>query len=306
MNARGLREHVLADNRFVRRHAPAREHFHELADVGQRALVHRRADARVIAQRDDDFVERDVAGPFAHAVHRHVHAAHAGDRGLEGVGGAEAVVVVPVIIEVAIGKLRDDARDEITNLRRRQQPERIGQHDAPHVHRAQRVDVLVDVVGRSEHAAGPVFQVHVERDAVLHAVLDRPADVVEVLRVRLLQLLAAVMQRALCQQINHARADGGGPVDRAVHVDEAENLHAIGHPLRLGVLNDRFHRASLALADASRGDLDAVHLHRFEQAPGDRALLLGHHRDAFGLLAVAQRRIHHLDAARFLLHLGKA
>ena len=57
------------------------------------------------------------------------------------------------------------------------------------------------------------------------------ADVVEVLLVRLLQLLAAMMQRALRQQVDDARADRRRPVDGSVAVDEAENLDAIGRAL---------------------------------------------------------------------------
>ena len=53
-----------------------------------------------------------------------------GDRRLERVGGAETVVVVPVEVEMAVGKRRDDAADELADLRRRQQAERVGQHDA--------------------------------------------------------------------------------------------------------------------------------------------------------------------------------
>ena len=164
---------------------------------------------------------------------------------------------------------------------------------------AQRGDVLVDVVGAPEHAARPVFQIDVERDPVLHAVVDGLPDIVEMLLVRLLQLLAAMMQRALRQQVDDARADRLRPVDRAVDVDEPEDLDAIGHALRLGVVDDGLHGAALALADARGGDLDAVDLDGLEQPPGDRALFLGHHRDAFGLLAIAERRIHDLDTARF-------
>ena len=299
VNAGGLREDVLADDRLVRGHAAARKHLHELADVGQRALVDPRGDTGVIAQRHHDLVERHVARPLAHPVHRDVHAVHAGDRRFERVGRAEAVVVVAVKVEMPIGKRRDDTADQLAHLRRREQAERVGQHDAPHRHAAERLDVLVDVVGDPDHPAGPVLEIHVERDAVLRAVLDRPANVVEVLLVRLPQLLAAMVQRALRQQVDDARADRRRPVDRLIAVDKAEDLDAIGPALRLGVVDDGFHRAALALADARGRHLDAIHLDGLEQSPRDGALLLGHHRDAFGLLPVAERRIHDLDTTGF-------
>ena len=124
-------------------------------------------------------------------------------------------------------------------------------------------------------------------------------DVVEVLLVRFPELLAAVMQRALGQEVDDARADRRRPVDRPVSVDESENLDAIAEPLRLGIVHDGFHRTALALADARRRHFDAIDLDGFEQALRNRPLLFGHHRDAFGLLAVAQRRIHDLDTTSF-------
>ena len=135
MDAGGLREDVLADDRLVRRHAAAREHLDELADVRQRALVDRRPDAGVIAQRDDDFVERHVAGALAHAVDGHMHAVRARNGRFERVRRAEPVVVVAVKIEMRIRKPADDAPDELAHLQRRQQSERVGQHDALHGHR---------------------------------------------------------------------------------------------------------------------------------------------------------------------------
>jgi hypothetical protein len=133
----------------------------------------------------------------------------------------------------------------------------------------------------------------------LNAVLDRPANVVEVLLVRLPQLLAAMMQRALRQKVDDARAHRFRPIDGSIAVDEPQNLDAIGPALRVGVVDNRLHCAVLALADARRRHFDAIDLDGFEQPLGDRALLLGHHRDALGLLAIAKRRIHHLDTTGF-------
>ena len=114
-----------------------------------------------------------------------------------------------------------------------------------------------------------------------------------------LQLLAAMMQRALRQQVDDARAHRRRPVDGSIAVDEPQNLDAIGPALRVGVVDNRLHRAALALADARGRHFDAIDLDGLEQPLGDGALLLGHHRDAFGLLAIAKRRIHHLDTTGF-------
>ena len=149
VDAGGLRKHVLADDGLVRRHAAAREHLDEPADFRKRALVDRGLDAGVVSQRHDHFVERHVAGALAHAVHGDVHAVRPGDGRLERVGSPETVVVVAVEVEMAARKLFDDASDELAHLQRRQQSQRIGQHDALDGHLAERFDVLVDVVRRS-------------------------------------------------------------------------------------------------------------------------------------------------------------
>src|SRR5438093_1011346 len=83
----------------------------------------------------------------------------------------------------------------------------------------------------------PVLQIHVERDAALRPVLEGPANVVQMLLVRLFQLLAAMVQRAFGQQVDDAHADGLGPVDRLVQIDEPQDFHAVRHPFRLGVLH---------------------------------------------------------------------
>jgi hypothetical protein len=153
----------------------------------------------MIAQRDHHFVQCDIAGTLAHSIDGHVHAVCACDGGLERIGGAQAVIVVPVKIEVASGKFLDDSSNELAHLRGRQQPQRIRQHDAFDRHSAERLDVLVDVIDAADHPARPVFEVYVERDPVLRPVLDGFVNVVYVLLMRLAQLLAAVMQRSLGQ-----------------------------------------------------------------------------------------------------------
>ena len=163
----------------------------------------------------------------------------------------------------------------------------------------ERFDVLVDVVDAPDHPAGPVLEIDVERDPVLRAVLDRPANVVDVLRVRLPQLLAAMVQRALRQQVDDPRPDRLRPVDRLIAVDKPQDLDSIGPALRVGVVDNGFHGAALALADAGRRHFDAIHLDRLEQSLRDGPLLLGHHRDAFGLLSIPKRRIHDLDTTGF-------
>ena len=67
--------------------------------------------------------------------------------------------------------------------------------------------------------------------------------------VRLLQLLAAVMQRTFGEQVDDARTHRLRPVDGPVGVDEAENLDAIGEPFRLGEVDDGLDGAALPLAD---------------------------------------------------------
>ena len=187
----------------------------------------------MIAQRHDDLVERRVAGALAHAVDRHVHAVRARDHRLERIGGRQPVVVVAVVVEMAS---RETPARSCRPSRAPATGARIPSVSASMrrltVDGGQRPNMVHDVVLRADHPAGPVFQIDVERDAVLVAVLDGLADVVEVLLVGFLQLLAAVMERSLRQQVDDADPHRFRPVDRSVRVDESENFDAIGRALR--------------------------------------------------------------------------
>ena len=295
VHAGGLGEHVLADDRLVGRDPAAREVLDELADAGQRPLVDVRPQAAVVAQRHDDLVERRVAGPFPHAVDRAVDAARAAQRRLQRVGRRQPVVVVAVEVEAAGRKLLRHPLDERPHLRRAQDAEGVAQHQPLHRHAGERRHVAQHVVGRVAHAARPVLQVDVEHDAVPRAVVDRPADVVDVLLRRAPQLFPAVLERALGQQVDHAAAHGPRPVDRRLPVDEPQHLDAVRESQGVGPVRDAADGAALAVARASGRDLDPVHLDLFQQAPGDGQLLGGRHRHAFRLLAVPEGGVQDLD-----------
>ena len=62
-----------------------------------------------------------------------------------------------------------------------QHPERVGNHKAPDRLSFQRIDHLVNVVGRKTHPVRPVFQIDVDRDAHFGRLRDGRFDIGEVL-----------------------------------------------------------------------------------------------------------------------------
>ncbi len=127
---------------------------------------------------------------------------------------------------------------------------------------------------------------------------DRLLHAAAVLLGRLAELLATVLLRTLGQQVHHATADGLDPLHREFAVAVAHDLDALGDafPARPG--RDAAGREPLAFGDARLRDLDAVDPHVAEQHARDLELLGRRVRDVGRLLAVAQRRVHHLDAER--------
>src|SRR5262245_37477461 len=101
---------------------------------------------------------------------------------------------------------------------------------------------------------------------------------------------------ALDQQVHHARAGAGHPIDRRASVAVAEDFDAREQAVPGRPLGDALSGLALALGDARRGDLDPVDLHLGEQQARELELLGGRVRDVGRLLAVAQGRVHDLDA----------
>ena len=295
MNAGGLREHVGTDDRLVEGDPPPGKHLHPLTGGNQLGLVDVRAAPEEVVDPHYRLIQRGVAGAFAHAIDGAVHTGGAGFHGGQRVRGGHAVVVVAVKVEAQARVAAHQAAYETADLRRRQQAQGVGQHDAPQIHAAQLVEHRQHVVGRVEHAPRPVLQVDVAAHAVVAGILDRGADIGEVFGRLLAELGRDVQQRALGEQVHHRTAQLRDPVDRAVHVGKAEHFDGVGPAMLLRPGDHLADGAALAFADQRTGQFDVVHLHVFEQHLGDGQLLAGRVAHVLHLLPVTQGSVEDFD-----------
>ena len=110
----------------------------------------------------------------------------------------------------------------------------------------------------------------------------------------LVELVGAVLQRTLCQQIDHASATVEYPLDRLAAVYETENLDAFQAANLAGIAANHPDGLLLALRHSGRSHLDAVYIDIVEQLAGYHQLLVRQEAHAIGLFAIAQGRVHNL------------
>ena len=181
MDAGALREYVFADDRFVGRDVDARVGFHYPADVVDALLDDRITHFQVVVQHGDYARQRRIPGPFAQSVDGRMDALHSGFYGCGDVGDRQIVVVVRVEVEMQLRIAFHHVAAKSVAVVRVQHPERVGNHKAPDRLSFQRIDHLVNVVGRKTHPVRPVFQIDVDRDAHFGRLRDGRFDIGEVL-----------------------------------------------------------------------------------------------------------------------------
>ena len=109
---------------------------------------------------------------------------------------------------------------------------------------------------------------------------------------RLLQLIMAVLLRALAQEVDDAAAGGAYPVDGRMPVHEAQHFDTGQEVAARRPVADDFDGVTLSLGDAGRCHLHAVHLEFLQQQAGNHELLVGHEGHSAGLFAVAEGGVH--------------
>ena len=96
---------------------------------------------------------------------------------------------------------------------------------------------------------------------------------------RFLQLVTAMLQRTLAQQVDDTAAGGMNPVNGFVTVHEAQHLDTGQEPAAFRPVADDFHGVVLSLG-------------HIQEQPGNHQLLVGNKGHATGLFAVAQGGVH--------------
>ena len=133
------------------------------------------------------------------------------------------------------------------------------------------------------------------------SVVEHVEDVLDMLFGRFVELLGAVLVRAFRQQVDDVATRVCDPVHALVMVDEAQDLNAVQVSGLLGKAADAGDSLFLTFRDTCRGHLEAVDVYFLQQQTCDHQLLMRQEADAVGLFAVAQRRVHDLDARLHLI-----
>ena len=295
MDASHLRKHIVADDGLVGGHSNAAVTLNHTADGIQLVLDDAGTCVELVFQDDLHAGERGVATTFAKPVDGDVETMGTAIDGGQGVRHGQVVVVVGVEVEVGVGVVLHHLPHIVNHLQRIHNAERVGQHKTPNAGIDEGIHQLIDVLRRVLHTVRPVLQIEVHDDAALMSVGHFLSDVFDVLFRRLAQLLRAVLQRTLGQQVNHPTAAVGNPVDASVPVDEAEHLHPVYIAGLLGIAANHLHAVPLTVADACRPHLNAVDVEVVQQHTGYHQFLVRQERDAIGLLAVAERGVKNLD-----------
>ena len=110
----------------------------------------------------------------------------------------------------------------------------------------------------------------------------------------LLQLVGAMLQRALRQQVHHLSATLSNPVYRLAAIHESQHLDTLQQTIFLGIGTYLGDSLALAFRHTGRSNLNAVDVDVTEQLASHHQLLVRQERHTIGLLAIAQRSVHNL------------
>ena len=126
---------------------------------------------------------------------------------------------------------------------------------------------------------------------ILHLFLN----IGDVLLRRLVQLLGAMLQRTLGQEVDGATTTVGNPVDRLAAIDESQHFYAVQTVYLTGIAANHRHCLLLAIRDSRRAHLDAIYIDLVQQLASHNEFLVRQEGYAIGLFAIAQRGVHNLD-----------
>ena len=238
--------------------------------------------------------QRGITAALPQPVHRHVQSLRAAQHGGEGVRHREIVVVVGMEIEVGVGIAFHHLPEVLDALQGIHDAQSVRQHKAPDAAVAEGIHQLIDIEGRILHAVRPVLQVEVHRDTLLAGILHLLTDILDMFFRCLLELLGAVFQRTLCQQVHRLAATVGYPVDALSTIHKPEHFHALQLVDLLCIATDHADCLLLAFRHPSRRHLDTIHVEVVQQHTGYHQFLMRKKRDTAGLFSVAQRRVQNL------------
>ena len=297
-----LRKHILTHDGLVGRNHHPRVRLHHPAHIVQPALVDVRNRIEMVLQDGLHTRQRRIAGPFTQSVDGGVQSLHTAQHGCQHIAHRQVIIVVGMKIKMRIRIALLHLAHKLNDLQRIEDAQRIGQHETADTGRHQPVHQLKHIVGRILYTVAPVFEIDIHADAQLLCIPKHLPNIRQVLLGRLLQLLRAMLQRALTQEIEHPAARPVNPVDRRAAVYKPQYLHLREQIAPLCPVADHLHRFKLPFRHPRGSHLHTVHLQVLQQQTGNHHLLVRHERYPARLLAVTQGSVHDFYLDAFFSH----
>ena len=123
-------------------------------------------------------------------------------------------------------------------------------------------------------------------------IIDRILDVIEMFFGSFLQLLGAMFQRSLAQEVQHLTAGLTYPIDRSLPVHESKHLHLMQMIASSRPFANHANGLHLSIRHTSRGHLHPINLQVFQQRAGNHQFFMRHKRYSAGLFTIAEGCIH--------------
>lgn len=287
MDAAGLGKYIRAYDRSVLGQPFSGEILHHLAQPQQMALVNRDVESHTVLEIDRHLGQGGVAGALAQAVDGAVDRARASLDACQRVSGAKPIVIVWMKIELQLREAVHHITDRGKHLIGSHHPQGIGQHERADTGIPQAIHQLVDILGAVFVAVRPILQIEIDYEPLFMGIVDRLADVCNMLLQRLVQLTPAMLLAALGEQVDHPAAGIGNPVDAAGKIDKSEYLDPVAQTDAVGPFDNIGYRLLLPFRDPCGGHFDTVYLELFQQCLGDVQLLPRGEGDTLSLFTIA-------------------
>ena len=151
---------------------------------------------------------------------------------------------VKVYVRIAFHHLAEVLND----LQRVHHTKCVRQHESPDRLMVcdQRIHHLIDIVWRILHAVRPVFQIEIDTQSTLGGIGYLLLNVFNMFFGHLVQLMSAMLQRALCQQVDDPAATVGYPVNTLATIHKAQYFHTLQAPRLFCCTANHGHRFPLA------------------------------------------------------------
>ena len=294
MHTSHLGEDIITDNRLVGRNGNTRISLHESADVVELVLMDIGLGIKLVLENHLNTRQGGIATSLPQPIHSDMQAFGTTEHRCKRVAHGKVIVVVGMEVEMQIRIALHHLAEILNHLKRVHNTQSIRQHKAFHFSGAQGIHHLIDVFGRVLHTVAPVLEIEIHRDTTRAGIEDSVDNVGNMLLGSLAQLLCAMLERALGEEVHRLASTLHNPVDGLVSIHKSQHLDTVGLANLTGIAANHLHRILLALRYSGRSHLDTIDIDILEESAGNHEFLMRQKRHTAGLLSVAQSAVHYL------------